>query len=145
MISKYTKEDLANAKFAEHPDGRIAMRSESGEQWIVQIRGNGSCVSRDDFHMASFGWVPVPSKRTISRSRFIDIAGEAYRRGDFDAEELVRLLGITIVPDPDPTNAEKIEAILADLDGAGFMTDPVLLSRHLDEHGVKAPGGDDDH
>ena len=44
-------------------------------------------------------------------------------------------------PPARPEGAEEIEAILRDLDGAGFMTDPVLLSRHLAEHGVRVTGG----
>jgi hypothetical protein len=40
------------------------------------------------------------------------------------------------------TEAEKIQEILDDLDGAGFMTDPVLLSRHLAERGVKVVDSD---
>lgn len=55
--------------------------------------------------------------------------------------------GVTVVPDPEPTNAEKLEATL--LDTFGLLE--VLgnqgvhnLAFNLDKAGVKAPGGDDD-
>ena len=56
-------------------------------------------------------------------------------------------LGITVIPDPEPTNAEKLVEDLAGIYGANLnWTAKVAISEALTERGwVKAPGGDDDH
>ena len=70
MTKRYTAADFANAKFAEHPDGRIAARlqTEEARPW----------ESVRDFHtdegMAADGWVPVPTKHTITDSEIGAIA-----------------------------------------------------------------------
>lgn len=51
--------------------------------------------------------------------------------------------GGRVVPDPEPTNAEKLKAVL---DAIGDSTAGYRehLASKLDEAGVKAPGGDDE-
>ncbi|WP_181272804.1 hypothetical protein [Brevibacterium oceani] len=105
---KYTSEDFEQAKFAEHEDGRIAMRVNPHleEPW----------ESLEDYHsdanMAHNGWVPVPGKPTITESELEEIrtgwgkiAAQAWLRGFTKA-------GGEIIPDPEPTNAEKLEQLL---------------------------------
>lgn len=56
--------------------------------------------------------------------------------------------GGQITPEPKPTNAEKLEKIVWDSDGpiGSISLDRASrLAAWLDEHGVKAPGGDDEH
>ena len=54
--------------------------------------------------------------------------------------------GITVIPDPEPTNAEKLVEDLAGIYGANLnWTAKVAISEALTERGwVKAQGGDDD-
>ena len=59
-------------------------------------------------------------------------------------------LGVVCVPDPDPTNAELLEALLegGDINAQwGLRGGGVMFARELahalDEAGVKAPGGDE--
>ena len=60
-------------------------------------------------------------------------------------------LGFTICSDPEPTNAEKLEALLegGNINAQWALRDGgVMFARELahalDDAGVKAPGGDDD-
>ena len=57
MNDEYTPEDFANARFAEHTDGRIAMRAEpeTGIPWYV----GDDQIKRLDADMAARGWRPV--------------------------------------------------------------------------------------
>lgn len=53
--------------------------------------------------------------------------------------------GGEVVPDPEPTNAEKLEIYLGLHDLDAITQDGVAdFARQLDADGVKAPGGDDD-
>ena len=52
-MSEYTAEDFANARFAEHENGRAAMRPQPGRLWHL-----GSVHMGDD-GMALDGWRPV--------------------------------------------------------------------------------------
>lgn len=83
--------------------------------------------------------------RTITESEYRHAMLAATDTEDFDAEELLRRLGLTVVPDPDPTNAEKLAIYLGlhDLD-ALTQAGVAEFAQQLDADGVKAPGGDDD-
>lgn len=62
--------------------------------------------------------------------------GSAYETG-------FRQAGGVVIPDPEPTNVEKLKAVL---DAIGDSTDGYRehLASRLDDAGVKAPGDDDD-
>lgn len=105
-MTKYTAQDFENARFAEHPDGRIAARlqTEEARPW----------ESVRDFHtdegMAADGWVPVPAKPVLTESRIKKMVGD-YAVDEFAAGFAggFRYAGGEIIPDPEPTNAEKLE------------------------------------
>lgn len=84
--------------------------------------------------------------RTITESEFHETA-DAHRNGGLGWEDLASRFGITVTPDPEPTNAEKLEAHLLDLLGvveAIGNTGVHNMAYELDRAGVKAPGGDDE-
>ena len=134
MTKKYTADDFANARFAEHPDGRIAARlqTEEARPW----------ESVRDFHtdegMAADGWVPVPTKPTLTESQYKLALDEdrdpQYVHGFTDA---MHLFGGEVIPDPEPTNTDRIEEILKE------VWTPAQSARtfaeYLDEQGVTAP------
>ena len=108
MTKRYTAADFANARFAEHPDGRIAARlqTEEARPW----------ESVRDFHadegMAADGWVPVPTKPTITESETIreeEAHGTNFWLGFRKGFERA---GGQIIPDPPPTNLEKLLRII---------------------------------
>ena len=134
-MTKYTAADFANAKFAEHPDGRIAARLETEEARPWE--------SVRDFHadegMAGDGWVPVPTKPTLTESQYKLALDEdrdpQYVHGFTDA---MHLLGAEVIPDPEPTNKER----LAQLIGGGHESNKHYadgLAEYLDDMGVTAP------
>ena len=84
--------------------------------------------------------------RTITESELIQlwqVTVEGRNIDDF-AQEL-KDNGITVVPDPEPTNAELLVEDLAGIYGANLnWTAKIAISEALAERGwVKAPGGDD--
>ena len=78
--------------------------------------------------------------RTLTRSDMVEAFGEEY--AGWATHRLARI-GYTIVPDPEPTNAEKATD---DLQMWGIARDKALeLGPWLAGQGwTKAPGGDDD-
>ena len=90
--------------------------------------------------------------RTITASEF-DEAVESCVTEDatVPTHTFAARLGVVCVPDPEPTNAEKLEALLegGDINAQwGLRGGGVMFARELahalDEAGVKAPGGDDE-
>ena len=83
--------------------------------------------------------------RTITESGCHDLYHAAYYGAKAFRGELEDL-GITVVPDPEQTNAEKLVEDLAGIYGANLTwTAKVAISEALTERGwAKAPGGDDD-
>ena len=139
MTKKYTAADFANAKFAEHPDGRRAVRTSTPvAPWIMEMRnGPGHCAK--DSEMALDGWVPVPTKPTITESQYKlaldEDRGPQYVHGFTGA---MHLLGGEVIPDPEPTNKER----LAQLIGGGHESNKHYadgLAEYLDDMGVTAP------
>ena len=63
-MTKYTAADFANARFAEHPNGRIAARNTNDPDYPW---GTDQDALPDE-DMASYGWVPVPTKPSITES-----------------------------------------------------------------------------
>ena len=81
--------------------------------------------------------------RTITASRFQSMvdACEFDDTGCVYPSMFAALLGVETVPDPEPTNAEKIIELMGKAPASFNHRD---LAKWLDEAGVKAPGGDDD-
>lgn len=85
--------------------------------------------------------------RTITRSTMHELISEHFYTPvrEIDVEAYTEALGRLVVPDPEPepTNAEKLKAVL---DAIGDSTDGYRehLASRLDDAGVKAPGDDDD-
>lgn len=132
-MSKYTAEDFENAKFAEHPNGIIAARLNYDKlyPWLH------NCDEFTDVSMAGGGWVPVPSKPTITESRFYEVA-VAHRGGQLTPSELAFRLGVTVIPDQEPTNAEKLERDVAAV--LAKTASPEMIAEYLAGRGwTKAP------
>ena len=133
MGKKYTAADFANARFAEHPDGRIAARLETEEARPWE--------SVRDFHtdegIAADGWVPVPTKPTITESRLRELT-EIDRTHGLSVRGVLQAYGVEVIPDPEPTNKER----LAQLIGGGHESNKHYadgLAEYLDDMGVTAP------
>ena len=137
MTKKCTAADFANARFAEHPDGRLAHRINRPDGWswaIEDLNGNRDRVNEN--YMAHKGWVPVPTKHTITESAFEDIktgwgkiASQAWLRGFTRA-------GGEIVPDPEPTDEELLAGIIRNIDDWQAITSPELLAKYLNTAGA---------
>lgn len=79
--------------------------------------------------------------RTMKKSDYqelMDGTSLSYRVGFTDG---FHMAGGSIAPDPEPTNAEKLNSIITEW--GGFARDPGF-GEWLDSRGVKAPGGDDE-
>ena len=86
MTKRYTAADFANARFAEHPDGRLAHRINHPDGWTWAIEGTSGLRDRvNDYHMASFGWVPVIPARTIHDRDVEALCADtaSYERDDY--------------------------------------------------------------
>lgn len=80
----------------------------------------------------------VPGRR-INQSRIDKMEADTSDRYMRGVRAGLILAGAEIAPDPNPTNAEKLEEILID-----FECHPAhLIAEHLDTNGVTAPGGDE--
>lgn len=84
----------------------------------------------------------LTTKKTITESELSDAARsistspeQARFRGEYFRKAL-DYLGIPVVDDPEPTNAEKLEAALRRCNYAGG---PEHIAQQLDELGVTAP------
>ena len=137
-MTNHTAADFANAKFAEHERGEFAARicaDDCDTPWA-----SSSDEYFTDAEMVLDGWVPVSTKPTITESQYKLALDEdrdpQYVHGFTYA---MHLLGGEVIPDPEPTNAEKI----IDLMGKA----PANLNRRdlaawLDKAGVTAPKED---
>lgn len=81
--------------------------------------------------------------RTITESDFCEAVDKTHEWTDEGfARTVLNRLGITIGPDPEPTNAEELEAALRTLDRGALGYSLSKLARDLDKAGVKAPTHD---
>lgn len=113
-MTKYTAADFANARFAEHPSGSKAMRSGYPlPPWLIDSSG-APFVWQEDQEMADEGWVPVPTKPTLTDSQLEEACGQWYESDDFLMGFMAgyEKAGGAIIDDPAPTEAEKIEQLL---------------------------------
>ena len=132
-MTKYTADDFANARFAEHPDGGLATRTGEGYYtWEV-----GGVPLATDKIMAHKGWAPVPTKPTITESQYKLALDEdrdpQYVYGFADA---MHLLGGEVIPDPEPTDEELLAGIIRGIDDWQSITSPELLAKYLNTAGV---------
>ena len=135
MTKRYTAADFANAKFAEHEDGRTAMKPSGHTRWDVKSLDGRRSV-RGNYHMASFGWVPVPTKPQMTESEYERVlagVNEDYATGYIDA---VNTFGIEVIPDPEPTDEELLAGIIRNIDDWQAITSPELLAKYLNTAGV---------
>ncbi|MCT2182863.1 hypothetical protein M3G00_07925 [Brevibacterium casei] len=151
--NKYTAADFAAAEFAKRPNGDMAARLDPEDTlpWRV-VNGRGLWSWFNDYDMAEEGWVPVPSspaKPTIT-------AGEVGRRSHLvrgdnvetpSLVDFLEALGIEVVPDPVPSNAERLAKMLRQAwDRTTPFESPTEqaegLAVWLDDRGVTVPGGE---
>ena len=137
-MTKYTAADFANAKFAEHPDRALAANWGGGSEWTV-FDNEGFCGHLDSQGLADYGWVPVPTKHTITESDYRSLTrygNHHYQSGFNDA---LREFGIEIIPDPEPTDEELLAGIIRNIDDWQSITSPELLAKYLNTAGVTPP------
>ena len=136
-MTKYTAADFANARFAEHPNGLLATRSDPDDIHKPWADGGGDWFS--DQAMVDDGWVPVPTKPTITESDYRSLTrygNHHYRAGFNDA---LTEFGIEMVDDPEPTDEELLAGIIRGIDDWQSITSPELLAKYLNTAGVTAP------
>lgn len=69
-------DDFKNARFAEHPDGRLAKRDGSDDfPWVI-THPDGTHDRGHDRYMAVHGWTPVRERPPVSLEDFMIRAGE---------------------------------------------------------------------
>ncbi len=109
------------------------------------IRNDGVEAYYDEI-VAVLCWLDNHPNRVPARTI---AAGEVGRwshliRGDVEIPSIIDFLdavGMTVVPDPEPTNFERLEDLVDQWrKGPHYKT----LTQYLDDCGVKAPGGDDE-
>ena len=151
--NKYKEADFAAAEFAKRPNGGMAARLDPEDTlpWRV-VNGRGLWSWFNDYDMAADGWVPVPSSPatpTITESELRETimggSGFADAIRDGVTASLSRL-GIEVVPDPVPTNAERLAALMYEADEKDHSSVPggwEHVAEFLDRAGVTAPGGEE--
>lgn len=136
QMTKYTADEFANARFAKHPDGGAGSHRRH-DGWVL-----GSEARHSDADMARAGWVPVLTKPTITESQCRDLYRESQRGPAFFGLELVNV-GIEIIPDPEPTNTERLEQLIREsgltISNNGIEGYAAELAASLNEDGVTAP------
>ena len=142
-MTKYTATDFANAKFAEHPDGRIAVRFNIYPDFPWTFNKGAGTDEYRDVGMARFGWVPVPTKPQITESQYKLALDEdrdpQYVHGFTDA---MHLFCGEVIPDPEPTDEELLAGIIRGIDDWQSITSPELLAKYLNTAGVTPPKED---
>ena len=136
MTKRYTAEDFANARFAEHPTGRVAARNGDDPHYVWVIGENGRV---SDHCMALADWTPVPTKPTITSSRYrfmVEGMGFDFKAGFNDA---LGEFGVEVIPDPEPTDEELLAGIIRNIDDWQAITSPELLAKYLNTAGVTPP------
>lgn len=135
MTKRYTAADFANAKFAEHPGGRVAMRNSEDHSRPWESAESFS----SDEELASEGWVPVPTKPQITESDYRSLThfGNSHYQAGFN--DALTEFGIAIIPDPEPTDEELLAGIIRNIDDWQSITSPELLAKYLNTAGVTPP------
>ena len=144
MTRTYSAADFANARFAEDEDGFIAARLnyDPSYPWVHSLD------EFTDADMSRQGWVPVSTKPVLTESEVKKMVGN-YEVDDFAAGFAggFRYAGGEVIPDPEPTNTDKLEELIISAPG-NFEGVEAILKRpanvrawaeYLNEHGVTAP------
>lgn len=145
MTRKYTAADFANARFAKHPDGRVACRLSTKQEqpWraeaFTDMEIPFGVFYVTDRGLAQGGWVPVPTKPTITES--VAKAETAnMNAGDKAIFGLaLYVAGVEVIPDPEPTDEELLAGIIRNIDDWQSITSPELLAKYLNTAGVTPP------
>ena len=139
MTKRYTAADFANAKFAEHPTGRVAARNGDDPHYVWVIGENGRV---SDHCMALADWTPVPTKPTITDSEVGEIAEEESDDWLLGFISGFEKAGGEVVPDPEPTDEELLAGLIRGIDDWQSITSPELLAKYLNTAGVTPPKED---
>lgn len=139
-MTKYTADDFANAKFAEHEDGYLATRSDPNDSEKPWADGFGYWHS--DQQMAAWDWVPVPTKPTITRSDYTLALNDRHSQYVFGFTDAMKKLDVEVVPDQEPTDEELLAGIIRNIDDWQSITSPELLAKYLNTAGVTPPKED---
>ena len=150
MTKRYTAADFANAKFAEHPEtDALAVQRNTGLcEWTTFDDDGYTGWLTTATMLKVGGWVPVPTKPTLTDSEVGELVPielpEEYLTGFIDGFEEA---GGTIIPDPEPTNTDRLEKLIISAPG-NFEGVEAILKRpanvrawavYLNDHGVTAP------
>ena len=137
MTRTYTAADFANARFAElGKHGLRAHKSAGDSYW--QRDGIKRATNEE---MADAGWVPVPTKPTLTDSQLEEACGQWYESDDFLMGFMAgyEKAGGEIIPDPEPTDEELLAGIIRNIDDWQSITSPELLAKYLNTAGVTPP------
>ena len=143
MTKRYTAADFANARFAEHPDGRTARRIEPERgtvfAWSMERAGGEEDYCADE-HLAEHGWVPVPAKPQITESQYkLALDEDRDPQYVYGFTAAMHLFGGEVIPDPEPTDEELLAGIIRNIDDWQSITSPELLAKYLNTAGVTPP------
>ena len=135
-MTKYTAKDFENARFAESDrTGNYFIKNPYGD-WIDQYGNPGVLLHV----MIDCGARPVPTKPTLTDSEVGELVPielpEEYLTGFIDGFERA---GGTIIPDPEPTNTERLEALQRSWVAGHPVSGGKSLIEYLNDHGVIAP------
>ena len=133
MTQKFSAADFANARFAEHESGQaVAIRwtqdyaREPDGFWTYERPLNNK-FSKEATHqeMADMdGWVPVPTKPTITESEYrLALDEDRDPQYVYGFTAAMRLFGGEVIPDPEPTNKEKWVTFLRKVNPDSIMID----------------------
>ena len=143
MTKRYTAADFANAKFAEHPDGRIAVRFNIYPDFPWTFNRGAVTDEYRDVGMARFGWVPVPTKPQITESQYkLALDEDRHPQYVYGFTAAMHLFGGEVIPDPEPTDEELLAGIIRNIDDWQSITSPELLAKYLNTAGVTPPKED---
>ena len=121
-MTKYTAADFANARFAEHEaSGDLATRDSGDSVYGWRTWGQGFA---SDARLAESGWVPVPTKPTITESQYrLALDEDRDPQYVYGFTAAMRLFGGEVIPDPEPTNKEKWVTFLRKVNPDSIMID----------------------
>ena len=141
-MTKYTADDFANARFAELGKYGIRAHKSAGDSYW-QRDGIKRATNEE---MADAGWVPVPTKQQLTERDYADYVDD-LGLGELTLEEILADFDIEVIPDPEPTNTDRLEKLIISAPG-NFEGVEAILKRpanvrawaeYLNDHGVTAP------